>query len=598
MSETTLCGYCVELPEKARTVAHRVSRCPLCKAELGVTGMGRQFRVVDRGLPPARRATIVTALMLATVAGSLALLSWIVSRPGRPVEVAVVATPVRLEPVSPEVTPVPVERVDPVVVKRRMLGVLSPDARAKPQPGTIDASPSRLEVALGPDAAKVNADLPTTAPRYTAIVRVPSALATHHQADALARQGEQDLLAAPELALLPELPANDAKRAKQEISRLAREIIAANTKEHDGFIRGLRQKRSDLAGLPFRMGKDCQTSAEQAQLLARSAAAIRTSLGLVLRPQPSASATLPYSDAAPEAFWIVLGQVRSGNGYDVEQLGIMPMLPVLLQILGPEQPGFRLGLIARYRDMPQAAVTASLTRLSLYDPDVHVRNKAMQALYDRPSRGTTELFLEALRYPWAPVAQRAADALVTLGRQDLVRRLVDALDGPDPAAPFETVVDGKKVWAVRELVKVNHHKNCLLCHAPTASRERTRDVPFGAVPTPGEDLPPPLSTAYYSRGDSVAVARADVTYLRQDFSILAPVNEAGPWPKLQRFDYLVRTRVLTDAELRTVLQQRAGGPASVSPQRLAVLSALRALTRTDAGHTTAAWQRALAVTSP
>jgi hypothetical protein len=554
---------------------------------------------MDRRPPSPRRAALVTALVLAGVAGSLGLLGWIAARPGRPVEAAVVATPVRMELVSSEVTPAPVERVEPAAVKRRMLGVLSPDARAKPQPGTIDAAPSRLEVALGPNAVKANADLPTTAPRYTAVVRLPSALAAHQQVEALARHGEQDLLAAPELALLPELPANDATRARREITQLAREIVAANTNDHDGFIRGLQQKRADLAGLPFRLGKDCQASAEQASLLARSATAIRRSLGLVLSPPSSVSTDLRYSDASPDAFWIVLGQVRSGSGYDVAQYGMLPMLPALLQILGPEQRAFRLGLIARYRDLPQAEVTAALTRLALYDSDMHVRNKALQALYDRPSRDITELFLEALRYPWAPVAQRAADALVTLDRRDLVPRLIETLDSPDPAAPFEKVVDGKKVWAVRELVKVNHHKNCLLCHAATASREGTRDVPFGAVPTPGETLPPPLSTAYYSqsRSNSVAVARADITYLRQDFSILAPVNEAGPWPKLQRFDYLVRTRVLTDMQLGKVLQQQAGGPASVSPHRLAVLSALRALTRTDAGDASAAWRRAVAAPS-
>jgi len=48
------------------------------------------------------------------------------------------------------------------------------------------------------------------------------------------------------------------------------------------------------------------------------------------------------------------------------------------------------------------------------------------------------------------------------------------------------------------------------------------------VPFPGS----PLSPQYYqgrSRFESIFV-RADVTYLRQDFSLALPVANAKPWP--------------------------------------------------------------------
>jgi hypothetical protein len=238
-------------------------------------------------------------------------------------------------------------------------------------------------------------------------------------------------------------------------------------------------------------------------------------------------------------------------------------------------------------------VTAALTRLALYDPDSAVRKDALHELANRPDAEATDLLLEALRYPWAPVAQRAADAIVFLDRQDMVARLIDVLDGPDPTVPFEQEVQGKKVIAVRELVKVNHLHNCMLCHAPVDPKAALGGgLPLGRVPSVAEALPPPLSRVYYDERDGYTAVRADITYLRQDFSIMLPVADHGHWPKMQRFDFLVRNRVLTDAEL-TAWQQH-GSASPLSAHRQAVLSALRRLTNLDAGPTAAAWRLATA----
>jgi sugar lactone lactonase YvrE len=83
--------------------------------------------------------------------------------------------------------------------------------------------------------------------------------------------------------------------------------------------------------------------------------------------------------------------------------------------------------------------------------------------------------------------------------------------------------------------------------------------------------------------------RGDDTYLHQDFSVRLPEGNApgrGVAPE-ERFDFLVRTRRLSRKEVARLPAQPA--PADY-PQRDAVLFALRQLTGSDAGPTTAAWQ--------
>jgi len=89
------------------------------------------------------------------------------------------------------------------------------------------------------------------------------------------------------------------------------------------------------------------------------------------------------------------------------------------------------------------------------------------------------------------------------------------------------------------------------------------------------------------------LVRVDVTYLRQDFSALLPVEDAGPWPDFQRFDFVVRTRNLTESEamaLRKRLQPPQEG--SLSQYHQAALFGLRELTGREAT-TPADWRRLL-----
>jgi hypothetical protein len=87
--------------------------------------------------------------------------------------------------------------------------------------------------------------------------------------------------------------------------------------------------------------------------------------------------------------------------------------------------------------------------------------------------------------------------------------------------------------------------------------------------------------------------RADITFLRQDFSAQGPTLQAaaaaGASPARPRFDFLVRTRPATKPE-RSQLRTSPSPDTDYYPQRQAVLFALRELTGRDEGPTTEAWQ--------
>src|SRR5207253_1905516 len=102
-------------------------------------------------------------------------------------------------------------------------------------------------------------------------------------------------------------------------------------------------------------------------------------------------------------------------------------------------------------------------------------------------------------------------------------------------------------------------------------------------PVPGKKLPPPQ--AYYDRGSSFV--RADITYLRQDFSMVLPVLNSDPWPLHQRFDFLVRQRPLSpdQADLLT----RKARERKTTEQKEAMLFVLRELTGKDLGTTAREW---------
>jgi hypothetical protein len=270
----------------------------------------------------------------------------------------------------------------------------------------------------------------------------------------------------------------------------------------------------------------------------------------------------------------------------------------LMQVLAPESPGLRLGLVQYLAGVPHVEATRALAKLALFSAEDEVRRAALDALQVRRERDYTEVLLEGFRYPLPAVAKRAAEAVVKLERKDLVPQLVALLDEPDPRAPLVQEVDGKKVPMVRELVRLNHHRSCLLCHAPGNTPTVSPESLTAGVPIPGEPLLPP-SQGYNNPTVPDILVRVDVTYLRQDFSALLPVPDANPWPEMQRFDFLVRRRALTEEEAQAYREQLTSRePGVVPPHRRAALAALRELTGRDTEPTASAWRKLLHLSEP
>jgi hypothetical protein len=264
----------------------------------------------------------------------------------------------------------------------------------------------------------------------------------------------------------------------------------------------------------------------------------------------------------------------------------------LEQVLGAETPAMQLSLVQHLEAIADAEATRALTRLALFSPTDEVRKGALKALEQRPGREVNEVLLRGLRYPWPVVANRAAEAAVQLGRKDLVPQLVDLLGEADPRMPVVEAKDGKKVHVVRELVRVNHTRNCLLCHVPGNGTDQVLGLGLITAQIPSSPPDSPSDGYRNEPGFPENLVRIDVTYLRQDFSTMQPVANSQPWPQMQRFDFFVRNRQLTEVEAGDYAKKLAKDE-EASPYRKATLVALRQLTGKDAEPTAAAWRRVL-----
>jgi hypothetical protein len=223
---------------------------------------------------------------------------------------------------------------------------------------------------------------------------------------------------------------------------------------------------------------------------------------------------------------------------------------------------------------------AALAQWAAFDLNSEVREAAVKALKDRPRAEYATVLLDALRYPWPPVADHAAEAFVALKDRQAAFDLARLLDEPDPRAPAQNKDNN---WVVPEIVRVNHLANCVLCHSPSCDK---KDPMGGLVPERGKELP----VVYYESrsGDFI---RADVTYLKQDFSVMQPVSKPDKWPRLQRFDYLIRMREMTGDETvraATTINSHWEDPRTY-PQREAVFWALRELMGVDKGTRSEGW---------
>jgi len=330
-------------------------------------------------------------------------------------------------------------------------------------------------------------------------------------------------------------------------------------------------KRDDLKGLPVRMGDDCvsggkavETTAKISRDLRRARASSETSRG-------SFGASMRHDQE--------LVSFLSKRRDWCDEAGV----PVLLQMLQAENGPVRLQLVEMLDRVKGEKAGAALAQRAVFDTSPDVRQAAVKALQGRPRAEARPVLFDGLRYPWAPAAEHAAEALAALHDHESVFALAGLLDEPDPTAP---VRDKEGKWVVTEVVRVNHLGNCLLCHAPSFNR---KEPIRGVVPEKGKEIP----ELYYD-SDVGTFVRADVVYLKQDFSVLQPVSGADPWPAMQRFDYLTRKREATKDEIKRLSSAKEDKAPPAYLQRSAVLWALRELTGEDVGDRSEDWYRALA----
>ena len=373
--------------------------------------------------------------------------------------------------------------------------------------------------------------------------------------------------------------------AAEQIADLIAKINQANKQKGDGFIQALRSHRDDLKGMPFRLGRDSRTSREEASAFKKVVDGLNNAL--------DSCAGESFVQDFPKGKKVVLDELnetrRGPVPITMENLD-RAAVGAAMQILETQSREHRVALARSVSEFPGEEAAKALARLAIFAPEEEVRWLAIMELKKRQPKHYTGVLMEGFRYPLPAVAQRAAYALAKLERKELVESLVKVLDDADPRMPVKKVVEGKEVYFVRELVRVNHHRNCLLCHAPG----NTDDVPEGVlkveVPLPTEALP-----AVYERKPPTRagiVVRLDTTYLRQDFSTMIPVEHAHPWPLMQRFDFFVRSRELTRKmaeDWQRLLTKRT--EREFSAYHRAAAYALRELTGQEAFEPTAeAWR--------
>jgi hypothetical protein len=469
------------------------------------------------------------------------------------------AEPATLAPTENTVeveTPLPPSVVDPIEARR----VPDPDPKR-----TADSAPPL------PQLASTDPAPPKVEP--------PSADEIIEQR---LRRSEDDLRR--ELLAIPELrPVSDAEvrkvRAAEHAAQRQNRRGPERASSDYAFNLRLHQAMKQAAvqsGLSLRSELNCRLDTNTAAIVAELSKNLRD-LGFVSVPggPPARRRVRARKEEKPQdkqqAFqaWCDRNKLERFSG----------TLPTLLQMLQVEGVPTRLLLVRELDRIKSAGSTAALAGRAMMDLSPEVRAAAVAALQTRPPAAYVPILLQGLRYPWPPVADHAAVALRELAPNGAVPRLLELLDQPDPSAPILEEPTGE--YLVRELVRLNHLRNCLLCHAPSANKND--GLVRGLVPTPGQSLP----VQYYESqtGDFV---RADITYLHQDFSYVLPDKESHPWPEEQRFDFVTRLRRIP-LDQTTASVKTPGG----YPQREAVLYALRGLTGKDGGDSSDEWRKML-----
>ena len=332
-------------------------------------------------------------------------------------------------------------------------------------------------------------------------------------------------------------PGADQRILQKNLLKLQRETTAKANKplqEHDPveLLSNQLSERKDLQALPLTMGDQCRANVEEAtaiklvsgklgRLISEASAGAQ---GVILRNSGNIALRSKMIKARQDKSIEELRDLVNSDSHP-------QYLKTTDQILQVQHRRDRLELINTLKGADNSTAIELLAKRAKYDLSADVRLAATHALAESPRDQYRAELLAGLAYPWHVVAQHSAEALVRLDDKEAIPELVAMLDLPHPAVPIEVEPDK---YVQPTLVAINHMRNCLLCHAPSLS---LKDIATAAVPN--WDSPIPTSPYESSDPDFVSV-RADITYLKQDFSVVQPVVDHGPWPEQQRFDYVVQ----------------------------------------------------------
>jgi hypothetical protein len=601
MGSNTPCHFCMQLPVAPSSRVGRISRCPLCKSTI-LEGAGGTCRVEDiiAAKPASKRGVV-----LGSVAGlvlSAALVFWHFQRETS-TEAPIGSETATAASVLPRAQAKPMAEAYPVaVVKESSLRDADAMGQAKPQTYPVPPPPPPPAPVFRPTAQVNDAkSSPVIVAKSQSELR--DKLGSLKLALDQARTDEARLREA--LLKVPEVTLVSWKDAKKELAMLTplaqkpNQIKLAETSaprhqtrvdlSRDRFIHWVKQNRAELDGLPYLLGGACQLDGRKTEALVEYSIMARKILQEVNAKQTKSKSTADVKtvkkmreEEAGKDFWTSVDAMfkkESSNAHSRRFYGEKNRenaQPALMQIVGPvEAATVKRGTVQYLASLKNDAAIHGLTRLALFELDPDIRVAAVAALREsRPQQHYVDQLFEGFNYPWAPASTHAAQALVQLHgsygitKKELLPRLLALLEQPDPCEPF--VADPSQGKVVRELVRINHHRNCILCHA--AATPDGRSSLAVQIPSPDEPLPPSFSFKYYAAGRGLAV-RPDITYLRQDFSVMQPVKDLGLWPEMQRFDFLVRTRLARTDEIQLWEARRKAD--EISDHRQAILWAVR-----------------------
>lgn len=276
-----------------------------------------------------------------------------------------------------------------------------------------------------------------------------------------------------DLALVPEVMLEAAAQATTEEwrgrkARVAAAALHLNDKEEDGFLKAVLAARPDLAGVPFTMGSACRTTGERAKAFKEAAESVRSQ---------KAAALLAAEGAGPDA------------GADKREQFYRVHMAVVSQVMPAEDAAGQVALVRALASVPRPEATRELARVAVFSTHEAARSAALEALAVRREADCTDVLAAGLRYPWPAVAANAARAIAKLKRADLIPQLRAVLAAPDPRGPRTEVVGGRRQTVAHELVRVNHLRNCLLCHAPAERGKTPAEALVAEIPVPTESIP-------------------------------------------------------------------------------------------------------------